>query len=216
LRGKQKLSPTITALQLQQRNKERVNLFLDDEFAFGISLFTAASLKKGQQLTAAQVEEIKHSGEVDLAYQRAVRYLGFRPRSEAELATYLQRKGYGEEIAVSVLAKLQREGYLDDEAFARFWVENRQRFRPRGAQALRYELRRKGVDSDTIAEAVEGQDEEAAAWAAVEGKLARWAGLEQADFTKKMMGFLSRRGFGFGICRKVCERAWNSIRENDE
>lgn len=203
----------ITRLAIQKHNKERVNVYLDDEYAFAVSLDTALGLKKGQQLDAAQVAAFKAEGDIDLAYQRALRYLGMRPRSENEMTTYLAGKGYPEEVIAAVLARLRGRGYVDDAAFARFWVDNRTRFRPRGARALRYELRQKGVDSPTIDEALEDQDEEASAWAAAESKAGRWGDLPREEFDKKLIAFLARRGYAYAVCRRIAERAWQQIQE---
>jgi regulatory protein len=209
----QATSGTITSLQIQQRNKERVNVYLDGEYAFAVGLDVAVTLKKGQRLTPAQVEAFKQDGEMDLAFQRAVRYLGMRPRSSAEIVTYLKRKEYDEPVVEAVVRRLHEKDYLDDEAFARFWVENRNRFRPRGAQALRHELRQKGVARDTIDATLEEQDEVGAAWGAIEGKIDRWAGLEKFDFEQKLMNFLARRGFRFDLCRRTAAQAWESLQE---
>jgi regulatory protein len=205
------MDPVITALQVQKHNKERVNVFLDGEYAFAVSLLAAASLKKGQRLDAEQLAALKQEGVVDLAYQRAVRYLSLRPRSETEMATYLAGKEYSEEVVVAVMNRLRVRGYVDDDAFARFWVENRTRFRPRGARALRYELRQKGVDRTTIDEALEEQDDDTAAWAATESKIERWQSLPREEFEKKLMGFLARRGFDYGVSRRMADRAWRQI-----
>jgi regulatory protein len=206
----------ITALQLQKRNKDRVNVFLDGEYAFAVSLNAAAALKKGQRLSRTEVEALKQDGEVDLAFQRAVRYLGMRPRSSAEIVTYLKRKEVDEAVVEVVVRRLNEQGYLDDEAFAHFWVENRNRFRPRGAQALRHELRQKGVERETIDTALEEQDEEGAAWAAVEGKIARWIGLEKSEFEQKLMALLARRGFRYDVCRRTAAQAWQQVQEEQE
>lgn len=207
------MSNLITGLVIQQHNKERVNVFVDGEFAFAVSLDRALGLKKGGQLSPAQIAELKQEGDVDLAYQRAVRYLGIRPRSESEMTSYLAEKGYAEEVASEVIARLRSRGYVDDAAFARFWVDSRTRFRPRGRRALRYELRRKGLDNPTIDEALEEQDEDAAAWTAAEPRAARWTDLPREEFDKKLIAFLARRGFNYGICRRVAERAWQQLHD---
>jgi regulatory protein len=200
-------------LQMQKRNKERVNVFVDGEYAFAVNLNVALTLKKGQRLSPAEVSAYKQDGEADLAFQRAVRYIGMRPRSSAEIDAYLKRKEYDEVIVDAVVKRLHEQGYLDDEAFARFWVDNRNRFRPRGAQALRYELRQKGVERETIEATLEDQDEDGAAWAAVEGKAARWASLDKFEFEQKVMAFLARRGFRFDVCRRAAAQAWEQLQE---
>lgn len=207
------MSGIITMLQMQKRNKERVNVFLDEEYAFAVPLNTALTLKKGQRLSVAEIEAFKQDGETDLAFQRAVRYLGMRPRSSAEIVAYLKRKEYDEQIVEVVVRRLHEKGYLDDEVFARFWVDNRNRFRPRGAQALRHELRQKGVERETIDTTLEDQDEDEAAWAAVEGKIARWEGLDKFEFEQKLMAFLARRGFRFDVCRRAAAQAWEQLQK---
>jgi regulatory protein len=206
-------SGIITSLQIQKRNKDRVNVFLNGEYAVAVSLNAALGLKKGQSLSAAEVEALHQDGETDLAFQKAVRYLGVRPRSGAEIVTYLKRKEYDEAIVEVVVRRLHEQHYLDDEAFAQFWVENRNRFRPRGAQALRYELRQKGVDRETIDATLLEQDEDGAAWAAAEGKFERWTGLEKFEFEQKLMNFLARRGFRYDVCRRTATRAWEQLQE---
>jgi regulatory protein len=201
----------ITALKVQKHNKERVNVFLDGEYAFAVNLMVAARLKPGQRLTPAQIVELKEEGTLDLAYQQALHYLSLRPRSESEMIAYLQGKEYAEDVVAAVMGRLKVQGDVDDDAFARFWVDNRTRFRPRGARALRYELRQKGLETATIDEALEEQDEAAAAWAAIEGRLDRWQALPRDEFDKKLMGYLARRGFDFGVCRRATEAAWRRL-----
>lgn len=201
----------ITALQVQKKNKERVNVFLDGEFVFGLHITAAAALTRGQELSAAEITVLKQDDERHGAYQRALRFLGYRPRSRAEIEKYLGDKGYPAGLVAEVVERLVNEQYIDDEAFSRFWVENRNRFRPRGARALRYELRQKGVERDDIDAALEAVDDEAAAWDAVAGKLERWQALEQAQFMQKVGGFLARRGFSYDTVRQVSERAWKEL-----
>ncbi len=209
-----KKSGVITAMQLQKRYTDRVSVFLDEEYAFAVSLTMASTLRKGQRLTEAEVEALQQEGLENLAYQRALRYLGTRPRSGAEIETYLKRKEYDEQVIGAVIVRLQENGYIDDDAFARFWIENRNRFRPKGAQALRYELRQKGIERETIEGALDEQDDESAAWAAVEGKIDRWSSLEKAEFDQKLIPFLARRGFRFDVCRRTAAQAWEQVQES--
>jgi regulatory protein len=204
----------ITAMQLQKRYTDRVSVFLDEEYAFAVSLAMASTLRKGQRLTEAEVEALQQEGLENLAYQRALRYLGTRPRSGAEIVTYLKRKEYDEQVIGAVIVRLQENGYIDDDAFARFWIENRNRFRPKGAQALRYELRQKGIERETIEGALDEQDDERAAWAAVEGKIDRWSSLEKVEFDQKLISFLARRGFRFDVCRRTAAQAWEQVQES--
>ena len=207
---------TITRLQIQKNNKERVNVFLDDEYAFAVALDIAVELRKGQELDAADVARLRDADTLTQAYQRAVRYLGSRPRSQAEIERYLRGKEYDDGVIAATVERLLAQGYLDDAAFAQYWRENRDRFRPRSAAALRAELRQKGVDRADVDEALDGLDEEAAAWAAVASKLPRLQTLPADEFNQKVSAFLARRGFGYATIRAVCRRARNEIDEASE
>lgn len=200
----------VTALRVQERDKERVSVFLDGEYAFSLPILEAARLYKGQELSEAEQAALAHEGTVDLARQQALHFLSYRPRSTAEVEAALLRKGHAEEVVAEAIARLQRAGLIDDEAFARFWVDNRTQFKARSAKALRYELRLKGVEKEVIDEAVEEVDDEAAAWAAAEGKVGRWDGLEQREYEQKVIAYLGRRGFNFEVARRTARRAWES------
>lgn len=201
----------ITALTIQKRNKERVNVFIDGQFALAVTALAAMTLKKGQYLGDAEIEQLKDTDELDKAYNSAIRFLGFRQRSQAEIERYLHDKGYAPEVVAPIVARLRDQQYLDDEAFARFWLENRERFRPRGRQALRYELHQKGLDPAVIETALDDLDEAESAWAAIEGKFYRWKNLDEQDFKQKVLGFLSRRGFNYETASQAANRAWTSL-----
>jgi regulatory protein len=85
----------------------------------------------------------------------AARFLQARPRSTAEVRRRLGEAGYRTDLVEEAIARLAMLGYLDDESFARAWVESRDRARPRGERALRAELRRKGVADDVAATIIE-------------------------------------------------------------
>ena len=201
----------ITALEIQKHNKERVNVFLDGQFALGVTVLVAATLRKGQYLSDVEIEKLKQEDERNKAYAHAIRFLGFRARSQAEMVRYLRDKGYSAGVVDEIVGRLVNEQYLDDEAFARFWLEDRERFRPRGQQALRYELRQKGITDEVIDMVLTDLDEDELAWKAVESKLYRWKNLAEQDLKKKIVGFLSRRGFNYETANKVFNRAWSSL-----
>ena len=210
------MAGTITALKSQQRNQERVSVYLDGEYAFGLTAVEAAHLRKGQALSDAEIDALQVQDERQRAYDQAVRFLSYRPRSRAEVERYLRDKKTAGEVIAAVVERLEQTHYLDDEAFARFWVENREEFKPRSRRALQYELRQKGLSSQAIAQALdEAQDDEAAAWRAVEGRLARWAGLSRDELRQKMAGYLGRRGFNYEIIAAIFEKACQALNIED-
>jgi regulatory protein len=201
------MAGTITELKFQQRNNERVNIYLDGEYAFGLDAVEAARLRKGQVLSDAEIVALKAQDERNRAFDRAVRFLSYRPRSRTEVERYLRGKMIEGDVIADVIARLDRAGYIDDEAFARFWLENRERFKPRGQRALRYELRQKGVGDEIITLVLSEMDDEASAWRAVEGRLSRWANLPADEFRQKVVGYLSRRGFDYNTISLTLEKA---------
>jgi len=106
---------------------------------------------------------------------------------------------------------------MNDADFARYWVENRQQFRPKGEQALRQELRRAGVDKETIEESLAGIDTGEAAYEAARARAARLAALaadDPATFKRKLSEFLLRRGFTYDVVREVVNRWLSEIRQD--
>jgi regulatory protein len=198
----------ITALRYQKRIGDRVSVYLDGRFAFGIPAIVAASLKVGQNLSDAEIEALKGEGSLESAYGRALNYLSYRPRSRAEMVAYLEKRGQPKDQVEAIILRLERAGLLDDKEFARYWVENRERFRPRGMHALRYELRSKGIDDETIEGALESIDVSASAYRAARRKAQQLGHLDRQEFGRKLVEYLGRRGFNYDVAREVAERHW--------
>ena len=205
----------ITGLKYQKRNPDRVSVYLDGRFAFGLPALLAAKLKAGQFLTDAEIEALQAEGDTESAYNRALNYLGYRPRSRQEIDRYLQKYGVPQVQIEAVIGRLEQVGLLDDEAFTRFWVENRERFRPRGLRALRYELRNKGVSEEIIDGALEMVDAPGSAYRNAEKKARQLSSLGRQTFYRKMIAFLSRRGFAYEVAREVTDRYWAELGEDE-
>ncbi|RMF28266.1 MAG: hypothetical protein D6759_16165 [Chloroflexi bacterium] len=193
----------ITALRVQKRNKERVNVYLDGEFAFGLTALEAMHLRVGQELSDEEIARLRSRDLVEQAHQRALNFLSYRPRSAAEVRTYLQRKGTPPEAIEEVIARLERVGLIDDVAFARFWLENRETFRPRGKHGLRYELRQKGIAPAIIEEILADYDEEAAAYRVALARARRLPRDDARVFRKRLYDYLARRGFDYEVIQTV-------------
>ncbi len=200
----------ITRLVYQTHNRQRVNVFLDGTYAFAVTDTVAARLKIGQSLSDAEIAQMQGGDLAARAYDKALRYLAPRPRSRAEVAAHLERAGVPAEVVTEVMSQLQEQGYIDDDAFAAWWVDNRQRFSPRGTQALRLELTQKGVDRDVIDGALAQVDSTAQALAAGSAKVARWQHLSHDDFSRKMLGHLQRRGFSYATAKAVTDELWRT------
>lgn len=196
----------ITAIQVQKKNPQRANVFIDGEFAFGLALIEAARLKQGAYLDDAEIERLLQLDERERAYEQTLHFLSYRPRSQSEVSRYLRDKGFGETAIEDAVERLNRVGLVDDEAFARYWIGNREQFKPRGERALRYELRQKGIDDRVIDDLLQDTDETESAFRAAAQRMERWKRLDPADRRQKLSGYLQRRGFGYEAIQNVWER----------
>ncbi len=202
----------VTGLVRRRGRRGRVDVFLDGEYGFSLAELLAASLRKGAVLSGPEIEALLEQERIHAAYEDGLRFLGYRPRSSAEMAAYLSRRGHPKPLIEQTLTRLRREKYLDDAGFARLWVSDRMRLRPRGTRGLRHELRQKGISEGDIAAALEDLDELGAAWEAVQRKLRAWKGLAPQQLKRRAYGFLQRRGFDQETTLEVCRRVSAALR----
>jgi regulatory protein len=200
---------TVTAIEVQKKNPNRVNIYLDDQFAFGLSRIVAVWMNVGQQLSDEKIITLQESDAREIAMQKALHYLGYRPRSVDEVRKNLEKHKIPAGVIEDTIARLEQENLIGDAKFAREWVENRSAFRPRGKRALSVELRHKGLSDAVITETLEEIiDEEVLALIAARKHARKLEGLEWAEFRKKLSGFLGRRGFGFDVIFPVTRQVW--------
>ena len=199
---------TITALTAQKRNNDRINVFLDGAFAFGLAAVVAAHLKVGQSLTTEMITSLQEEDSVEKAREKALNLITYRPRSVAEVERKLRDKGFDESVTTRAIERLQAVDLLDDMTFARYWVEQRETFKPRSRLALQQELREKGVARSVIETVLSDIDETAAARRAAQKQLYRWSNLAEAEFREKLGGFLQRRGFHYEVVQEITEELW--------
>jgi len=198
--------PIITALRVQTGGEDRVSLYLDDEFAFDLPLICAAGLHTGQELSQVEIKALDSKNKEQAAYDRAVNYLSFRPRSAEEVRRHLVKSGISDTVVAIVVDRLRRQGTVDDVSFARFWIESRERFKPMAPRALRYELSQKGVGKDIIESLLPAIDAEASAERAAEMQIWRYRGKSRIDFRRKLGSWLYRRGFDRDTIHSVIDR----------
>lgn len=207
---------TITRLQAQEHDAQRVNVFIDDTFALGISLDTLAQadLFVGKMIDSTQWKRLVAAEQSGRAFQLAVRYLQARPRSQAEVRDRLKRAEIAPELIKQTLERLQELDLLNDRAFAEAWVNYRNTTGPRGQKMLRSELLQKGVDRATVAEVLDDEellgDEAARALELARGRLRSYANVaDWATFQRRLGGYLLRRGFDYATVRSVVAQVWD-------
>jgi regulatory protein len=225
--SKNNIQPTpsagsITAIRAQARDSQRVNLEINGEFAMGVSLDILAheGLFVGQHLDDAKIQQLLASVAFDRAKQSALRLLEIRPRSQREIHERLRQRGFDADTITAVTARLSEVGLLDDNAFATYLVEQRQRASNRGGSAIRQDLRRHGIDSNTISIVADshnlGDDDEAHALTYARKISRRLRGLDRTTFTRRLGGALQRRGFNGSAMRQAMQTVWQELQQGIE
>lgn len=204
----------ITAIE-PQKNRNRVNIHLDGEFAFGLARITAAWLKVGDVLSDEKVAKLQADDARERALQQAMLFLSYRPRSEKEIRQNLQKHEIPEDVVEETIERLRENGLANDNKFARVWVENRNTFRPRSRRVLTMELRQKGLDDETVQAAVSNVDENALAYESARKRAGRFKSLEWGEFRKKLSEYLARRGFPYSVIAPVVTQVWGEIHPDD-
>ncbi|HYL45127.1 MAG TPA: RecX family transcriptional regulator [Ktedonobacteraceae bacterium] len=210
----------ITALEPQVSNSERVNVFVDQRFLLGVdaAVIFQMGLEVEQELEPAQLAQLQGEAALQQAVERAYNFLSYRPRSREEVRRYLRRKETPPGIIDAALERLVRLDLVNDEAFTSFWVENREKFSPRGARSLKNELRMKGVERDVVDEMVTDENDEERALLAGRKKalsLVRLPNMDFAIFRTRLGSFLQRRGFGYEVSTRTTRALWRELQGED-
>lgn len=214
--------PKITSVEPQKKNPHRFNIYLDGEFAFGADedLVVNRRLVVGKEIKVEDLEQILFEADVGKLMERMYRLFNIRQRSEREIRDYLRnlsfkRKLKGQEelsthIINAVIELMKRKEMINDEQFAKSWVESRRKSKKKGKRALISELYQKGIDREIIEEVVNDLSssisEEQIAKEALEKKLRSWRHLDPMEFRKKATEYLMRRGFDYAVVKASIEK----------
>lgn len=211
----------ITAITLQQKNKNRVNIFVDGSYKFSLDVFQVAQLGiyKDKEYSSSEINAFETESEFGKVYARALEYCLLRPHSSREVKDYLFRKtrdakkrnrktgeistqeGISESLASRVYDRLEQKKYIDDEKFARFWVENRNTTKGMSHRKLQFELQSKGVSQQIINECLTETDRSDQ----VEIKKIIAKKAKKYSDTQKLMQYLARQGFTYDDIKNAIE-----------
>ena len=210
----------ITDIQPQKRNPKRVNVFLDGQFAFGVSLESKIvnHLKVDESLIPKQVTELIFQDQVERLYDKAIKFLSFRPRSEKEIRDKLlqklrltdkadeEKKNFDRSIE-AVIKKLQKIDQINDQEFARWWLQQRTQFKKTSPRVIKLELFKKGIKKETIDELFSETsfDPLELATAAARKKLRNYQKYEPKIFREKMGRYLASKGFDWEVIKKAVD-----------
>ena len=204
---------TITDIKQAVKNPNRANIFVNGKYRFSLDIFqlTDLGVKIGEIFDEKEIENLEQQSEFGKLYALALNYCLMRPHSEREIRDYLMKKTlskklrnkktgeFYEKSGVSklsveqVLARLKEKKYIDDEKFARFWLENRNQRKGSSLKKLRAELLQKGVSGVIIeqvfAETSRNDSEEIRK--IIDKKAKRYPDQQ------KLVAYLARQGFSF-------------------
>lgn len=196
------IKKVITSIKAQ-KNQKRVNINLDGAFGFGLDLenFMKLNLKVNQELTQKEINEIIKKGEYQKAWEKTLRFAMTRPRSLKEFKDYFRRKEVDISLHQTILEKLKRLDLLDDKKFATWWVEQRLEFKFKSRRDISFELRQKGIDSNTIKNVLDDCkiDEVKNAKELINKKLYKWQKYEEMERKQKVMQYLAGKGFNWDV-----------------
>lgn len=210
----------ISDIQPGKRNPKRVNVYLDGQFAFAISRESKIinKIRIGESLTTEKIEDLIFADQVERLYEKAIKFLSYRPRSEKEIRDNLlqklkltdkgeeEKKNFSKSIE-QVLQKLRKLELLNDREFTVWWVEQRTKFRKSSPRIIKSELFKKGIDKEIIEQVLaEAEiDPFQLALEAAKKKLSSYQKLPPRDFREKMGRFLGSKGFDWIVIKRVVD-----------
>jgi regulatory protein len=208
------MQKTITALTIQKKNPNRVNIFLDGEFSFGLYLINAGHLKVGQTISKETIDSLMKDDQIEDGFQKALKFISYKPRTKFEVVKKLRENDFDEGSISIVMEMLIEKGYVNDSHYAKNWVENRSIYKPRSKKLITWELKNKQISEEIISEVTGDMiPEEKLAMLAAEKYTRRLSGNEKEVFFRRLSGYLIRRGFSYSIVNVTVQKIWNNLRQ---
>lgn len=198
----------ITGISIQKKDKNRINVMVDGKYRFSLDVFQLVDLgiKVGAEYTDEQLTELEQESQFGKVYARALEYSLMRLHSAREVRDYLYRKtrpmrtktgemrpGVPTEVTTRVYDRLVEKGYIDDEKFARYWVENRSLRKGASKRKLSSELSAKGVERSIIERLLSETER------TDENELQKIIEKKRSKYSddQKFMMYLARQGFSY-------------------
>ncbi|HRX14159.1 MAG TPA: RecX family transcriptional regulator [Eubacteriales bacterium] len=147
--------PKITKIEIQKRNKDKANLFLDDEFRCGLTAESVvrARLIVGDELTEERLDEIFLTSESEIAFNKACDYISRSMKTVKQIRDWLKGKSFDSKVIENVIGKLREYRYIDDSLYAELYINSN--LQTKGKRRLAVELTQKGINKDLIEKTVD-------------------------------------------------------------
>lgn len=199
---------TVTNLEIQKKNTNKFNVYLDNYFAFGIhaEIIYKYNIKKGMQLSDEFIEEVLKLEEYNRAFNYSIYMLSKKDKTKKEINKKLKEKGYDEVIINRTIKKLKELNYLDDELYCQKFISDRINFSTKGKNKIKSELYQKGVNKETISEKIKEIDDSLEYERALcigQKKLKVLKEKDKYKLKQKLFSHLVYKGFDFNIVKSV-------------
>lgn len=205
----------ITKIEYHKKNKERFNIYLDDEYGFSvdISILIDFSLKKGMVLDDALIGDILRAEEKISVYNYGISVLSRCAKSECELRLKMQSKGFEPDLIEKAIKTLKEQKYLDDERYCEMYIRDKTNLSNNGVRKIKEALYYKGIAKEIINEKIKmitPESEEERAFILAEKKLLN---IKENDTRKKMAklsNYLIGKGFEYETVNKTVRKLMKS------
>lgn len=203
----------ITKIELQKKNKDRMSIYINEEFGFGLhkEIVFKFGIEKGKELDKDFIEKIIKAEEQNKANNYAINLLSYRHRTKKEIIDRMKRKGYEETVVSNTIRYLDKFGYINDKEFAKEFVKIKSR--KLGIKRIKAELGQKGIGEEIIYNVIQEEFDESEEYnRALEiGKkrVKSYRGEEKQKIYRKLGAYLQRKGFDYGIVSKVLKEILN-------
>lgn len=197
----------ITKIELQEGNKKRFNIYIDDIFSFSVheDILIAYKLFKEKEVDEEELKKILFEEERNKCWQKSLKYLNYKQRTVKELRRYLLNESFSNEDVDYTLNKLIEKEFVNDELYAERFIKQRIDFNPKGKKLLKFELQQKGVSEAIINQSLENIDielEYSLACNLLEKKQLLTKGNDK-DKQRRIANFLERRGFSYDVIIRI-------------
>jgi regulatory protein len=202
----------ITKIESQKKRKNRFNIYTNDQFVCGLSEDTIidSGLAVGQEITQNEIEKLIEKDQASKAFEKAIRFLGYRIRTEKEVRDKLSQKEFDQKVIDKILKKLKKMNYINDQKFIEDWVKDRISIKPTGKKLLKFELRQKGIDEiktqKQLDKLVNEKSELSMAQKALSKAEKQYKNLVKKEAKQKIISYLARRGFDWTLIKKLLDK----------
>lgn len=210
---------TVTAIEPQKHNKDKLSVFIDGEFAFGLYKddIIYFKLKEGEEVPQEKFDFITENLVYIKAQDSALNFLSYKARTEKEVRDKLKEKEYSEEISGRVIDFLIKYSYINDEKYCRMYISESTRLKQKGKFLIKMELLAKGIDEKTISFVMEDTeiDEVSGAVILINKKIKGFNDLTDKK-RQSIYGMLQRKGYSYDVIKDAMEIAKNTSDNIDE